>query len=94
MGKHMFFEMVFCGSLGFTKESKKAKIAEIKECAAGFGVYKGLVVIMRKGCKRFGELRLIIIIIICDLDKEFRWYIVKSGSFKGFFEKCEERLDS
>ena len=44
------------------------------------------MVVLWWGCKGFGEERLIII-IICDLDKEFRWYIVKSGSFKGFFGK-------
>jgi len=35
---------------------------------------------VRRGCGKIGESKS----IICDIDKEVRWYVINSGGLKGF----------
>ena len=60
------FAVVFLWEWGLIKVIKSAKINEIYVGGAGFGFYKGLVVVVRGGCGGgFGEVRF----IICDHEK-------------------------
>ena len=48
--------------------------------ATDFAFYGGLVVVLREGCKGFGET----IFIIYDLESQVRWYLVLSATLGDF----------
>ena len=57
--------------------AKRAKIVEIKGCGASFWVYKGLVVVVRKGCEGFRRSES----IIFDIGGRLRSYFFKGRGF-------------
>ena len=50
-------------------------------------VYRGFVVVVKRGCGNTRELKL----IICDIDKDFRWYVCL-GEGLGDQSKVQKRV--
>ena len=65
-----------------------AKILKKRDMKPLFENYEVVAVIERKGCSVIGDPKL----IICDLDKEFPWYLFK-GTVLVIFKKCDKRLN-
>ena len=58
---------------GFDWGDLKGKKLKSEGCAVGFWVYKGVGVdflVKSEGCGRGGEK-----LVICDISKDFRWYL-------------------
>ena len=59
---------------------KNLKSVKLTWLGAGFGVCKGLVVVIRGGCRGFGDLKL----KVFDLESKRSWYLFKNEGLSDF----------
>ena len=58
-----------------TRAIKRAKMQKSRGVGTEFGVWSHVLVVVRRGCKGFGDL----IFIICDLNGRLRGYMLRVG---------------